>query len=141
MIRTLTRTIGAITALAVASLLVLAPSAAHANADGCTSSPVGCVKVVGTGLYVKTAQGGTRLAPRASTYGHSEIWGSGFHVNTGNKTLTNTVSTTQPVTVWDYQAVSVNRNLPNASTVCARWWAYYNGAYHGSKIACVTIHS
>ncbi|BAZ12507.1 hypothetical protein NIES4071_43380 [Calothrix sp. NIES-4071] len=112
---------------------------AEATSSGCSGGS--CVFVQGGGLHVNTVQGGVKVGTRKSVYGHVEIWGSGFHKNTSDKTYRECNSQTGGcnVIVKDREIVRLNRNLPNGSKVCARFWRKQGSGYADEDIACVTI--
>lgn len=117
-----------------------APQAA-ASADGCSNlgaNPRSCVQVQGSGLYVDWARGGVGLAARGSTRGHFEVWGDGFSVTTQDQTLSNDSFIGH--TKWG-QTVTVARNLPKGSKVCAAFFQLHSadGTYTRKDPACVGI--
>ncbi len=111
----------------------------EANASGCSGGS--CVRVYGEGLYVNYVDGVVNVGNRRSVVGHMEIWGSGFHVNTSDKTYRDCNPQTGKCAalVRDTQRVHLNRNLPNNSKVCARFWRKAGSSYFDEDIACVTI--
>jgi hypothetical protein len=133
-----------VTSASIASVLAVSFAAipkADANTTGCASAFGGhgssCVLVNGNGLRVNYLQGGVYVGRTNSVFGHMEIWGSGFHVNTSDKTLRNNSRGT--AIVWDPERVSLNRDLPNGSQVCSRFWRKIGSSYNDGGIACKTI--
>jgi hypothetical protein len=102
-----------------------------------------CVQVIGSGLNVASIAGGTRLTARRSIKGHSEIWtvnagAAGFHYNTSEQVFWNT----SWVNFNNFYTsdIVVNRNLPNNSLVCSRFWSFYEGRWRGQGDVCVKVH-
>jgi hypothetical protein len=129
-----------VTSASIASIFAVSFAAipkADANTTGCVFGGSSCVLVNGNGLHVNYLKGGVTVGRTSSVLGHMEIWGSGFHVNTSDKTYRN--NSTGTVIVWDYESVSLNRDLPDGSQVCSRFWRKTGSSYADRGIACKTI--
>lgn len=111
----------------------------EANTTGCVWNGFSCIYVNGDSLRVNYIKGGAQLAPRAVITGHMQITGYGFDVNTVERNYVNS-DPTDPLVVWS-EPVYLNRNLPNGSLVCSRFWRKVGNQHVSGKTdyACKTI--
>jgi hypothetical protein len=129
--RFVTATGGLIVALMLAVAL---PSAAHADAWGCTwstLSPRSCVSVVGS---LSSIRGGVEVSPHQTVRGHFRVYGRGFSSYTRDATYQN-----QSLWHWTLywgDVFAINKPLPSGTKVCA---AFYDLTRGWRAPACETI--
>jgi hypothetical protein len=102
----------------------------------CNAIGSSCVSVSNRGQYVYYVQGGVELYAKSSTYGHMEVWGADFHVNTSDKTFNNPLN--KGIVAWDHK-IYLNRNLPDGSQVCSQFWRKNGTSYTSGRVQCLTI--
>jgi hypothetical protein len=108
-----------------------------ATVTKCVFFGVSCLHINGESLYVNYVQGGVKMPANATYFGHMEIWGAGFHVNTSDKTIKN--PNNYSTILWDSERVSLYRNQPDGSQVCSRYWHKVGSRYSNGGVACLTI--
>ncbi len=135
------RLAGGLVALATAvGAVIAAPATASASATGCVSGnhPSSCVSVNGASTYVENAAGGVYLEWQSTVVGHFHVFGPGIEVRTADAQYTGGF--------YDHERygppVSVRRDLPDGSRVCASFIESHqgDGTYITHSPACETIH-
>lgn len=121
----------------ITSLLAV-PQLADATAGRCSGGS--CIFVKGNKLNVEYVKGGLTLSNGAKTFGHVEIWGDGFRYNSPDRHFSNPFRPGGAITrSFTAAQLNLNRDLPNRSKVCSRFWVKTRRGYQGREIVCVTI--
>jgi hypothetical protein len=127
---------------AVLGAILVSAVPASASADGCVwseSTPISCVRVVGSSTYVNSATGGVNLGARQSARGsfHTYDTSRKFNVQTQEYTYWNQ-SWWHRQTFWG-PTRTLNRYLPNNDQVCSSFWERRGNHVIRHSPACITI--
>jgi hypothetical protein len=114
--------------MAVAAVMLVAPTTAHAGYRDCKG--LICAEVRGSGVKVDWVR--ASLTYNSEFHGHFHIWGNGFEVNT------------KPARTWSHKrddsyTYDVGRELPAGTWVCVEGWGLNSGRYNSVGQRCAKI--